>query len=70
MTTTIAVKEDTMELLRYAKEDAQAETYDELIQKLVLHSKRPQKSLFGKYPTMATFKRDKNDRVARYLRVD
>ncbi|MBI3033542.1 hypothetical protein HYY72_00085 [Candidatus Woesearchaeota archaeon] len=47
MTTTIAVKSETMDLLRHIKDELKAETFDETIMKLVLNMKKPRKSMFG-----------------------
>ncbi len=47
MTTTIAVKEETLELLRHVKEETKAESYDDVIRSLVLTTKRAKRSMFG-----------------------
>lgn len=62
MKTTIAVNPKTLDLLKHAKEEAHTETYDELIQKLVLESKKPKESMFGKFKKVSEFKREEADR--------
>ncbi|GEM_PF-2841345 len=47
MNTTIAVRPETMNLLRQVKNDLKTETFDETIRKLVLNAKKPGKSMFG-----------------------
>lgn len=62
MKTTIAVNPKTLDLLKHAKEEARAGTYDELIQKLVLESKKPRESMFGKFKNVREFRREEADR--------
>jgi predicted CopG family antitoxin len=62
MTTTIAVKEDTMELLRNLREQSEAETFDETIRQLIASAKKPGRSFFGKFKGLGTFKREEIDR--------
>ena len=47
MNTTIAVKSETMNMLRHIKDELKAETFDETIRELVLNMKKPRKSMFG-----------------------
>ena len=62
MTTTVAVKEETVEMLKEIKEKTHAESFDDVIQKLVMQSKKPRKSLFGAFPKLGKFKREELDR--------
>ncbi len=59
---TIAVKTETLHLLKHAKEEMGLETYDDLLRKLVIASKIPKKSLRGKYKTLKPFVREEIDR--------
>lgn len=61
-TTTIAVKTETFDLLKHAKEQIGAETYDDLLRTLVIASKLPKKSLFGKFKKLKPFVREEIDR--------
>ena len=64
MSTTIAIKDGTMEMLRMMKEETESETFDETINKIIIKSKNVDTSLFwGKYKGMPEFKRDKKDRL-------
>ena len=47
MQTTIAVKTETLSMLRKAKQELKAESFDELIKNLLLEAKKPKKSMFG-----------------------
>ncbi|MBI4145862.1 hypothetical protein HY489_00835 [Candidatus Woesearchaeota archaeon] len=63
MHSTIAVKPETLDLLRHVKEEVEAESFDEVIRKLVLHMKRPKKSMFGVLKGVkAKFVREELDR--------
>ncbi|MBI1970623.1 hypothetical protein HYS47_02675 [Candidatus Woesearchaeota archaeon] len=66
MTTTVAVRDDTMHLLRLVKEELQAETFDETIKTLVLHLKKPKESFFGigKGKIKGEFMREEIDRFS------
>lgn len=46
-TTTIAVKSETLKMLRKAKEELKADSFDTLIKNLLLEVKKPKKSMFG-----------------------
>ena len=62
MTTTVAVKEETMQMLQEVKLHQKAESFDEVIKKLILASKKPKKSHFGILPGLGKFKREELDR--------
>ena len=62
-TTTIAVKEETFKMLRKAKEDFHADSFDTLIKNLLLEVKTPKKSMFGVLKDInQEFKREELDR--------
>ncbi len=62
-TTTIAVKNETLEMLRKAKEDLKADSFDTVINKLLLEVKKPKKSMFGALKDIhKEFKREELDR--------
>jgi hypothetical protein len=63
-TSTIAVKSETLDLLKHAKDDMGVETYDELLRKLVISAKIPKKSLRGILKTTKPFVREKIDRFS------
>ena len=61
--TTIAVKEETLKMLRKAKEELNADSFDALIKNLLLESKKPRKSMFGVLKGLnKEFKREEVDR--------
>lgn len=63
MNTTIAVKQDTFDLLKHVKAELKAETFDATIKQLVLHMKKPEKSMFGAMKGVKSeFKREDIDR--------
>ena len=63
MQTTIAVKGETLNLLRKAKEDLNADSFDEVIKELLLETKKPKKSMFGVLKDIKKeFKREELDR--------
>ena len=64
-TSTIAVKSETLDLLKHAKDDMGAETYDDLLRKLVIQSKIPRYSLRGKFKKLKPFVREEIDRINR-----
>ncbi|MBI2130013.1 hypothetical protein HYU07_07345 [Candidatus Woesearchaeota archaeon] len=64
MSTTIAVKEETFNILKLMKQETNSETYDETIIKLVAEVKKPKKSYFGKFKGLGEFKREEIDRFA------
>ena len=62
-TTTIAVKSETMKLLHKAKQELNAESFDEVIKNLLLEAKKPKKSMFGILKGLRKeFKREEIDR--------
>ena len=65
MQTTIAVKDETLNLLRKAKEDLNADSFDEVIKELLLETKKPKKSMFGVLKDIKKeFKREELDRFS------
>jgi len=62
---TIAVKSETLDLLKRAKEEAGVDTYDDLLRKLVIASKMPKKSLRGFAKKLKPFVREEIDRINR-----
>ena len=63
--TTIAVKDDTFDMLEHVKEQVEAQTYDETIKILILQLKKPKESMFGKLKEIKEeFKRGDLDRFA------
>lgn len=65
MQTTIAVKGETLKLLRKAKEDLDADSFDTVIKNLLLETKRPKKSMFGILKGLKKeFKREEIDRFS------
>ena len=62
MPTTIAVKNETLELLKLVRDETKSDTYDETIKKIIMQTKKPKKSLFGKYKDLKEFKREEIDR--------
>lgn len=62
-TTTIAVKGETLNMLRKAKEELHVDSFDTLIKNLLLEAKKPKKSMFGVLKGLnKQFKREKVDR--------
>lgn len=62
---TIALKERTHDLLNHLKVETRAETYDEVIQKLIITIKKPRRSMFGVLKGVTEeFKREELDRFA------
>ncbi len=60
---TIALKPDTYELLTHVKEEMDAETYDDVIKVMIIQTKKPAQSMFGRMKYVkAEFKRDELDR--------
>ena len=64
MPTTIAVKNETLDLLKMVREETKSDTYDETIKKIIMQTKKPKKSLFGKYKNLKEFKREEIDRFS------
>lgn len=66
MNTTIALKQETMEMLKQVKVELEIETFDELVKKLVLYLKKPRQSMFGVMGEIkAKFEREEIDRFDR-----
>ena len=63
MQTTIAVKDETLKLLRKAKEELNAVSLDAVIKNMLLETKKPKKSMFGILKGLKKeFKREEIDR--------
>ncbi len=63
MNTTIAVKPETLDMLKHVKDELNAETLDETIKKLVSNLKKPKTSMFGSLKNVKEkFVREKSDR--------
>ena len=64
-TTTIAVKTETLNMLRKAKEELNMDSFDTLIKNLLLEVKKPKKSMFGVLKAVRKeFKREELDRFS------
>ena len=64
-TSTIAVKSETFKMLRKAKEELNASSFDDLIKNLLLEAKKPKKSMFGVLKDVhKEFKREELDRFS------
>ncbi len=62
-TTTVAVKAETLNLLKQLKKELSVATFDETITKLALNLKRPKKTMFGAIKGVkAKFVREEIDR--------
>lgn len=62
---TIAVKGETLKMLRKAKEELEADSFDTLIKNLLLSAKKPKKSMFGILKGLnKEFKREELDRFS------
>ena len=64
MSTTIAVRKETVEMLKTVKEELQIETFDETIRRLILKAKKPKKSYKGLAKHTPEFVREEIDRFA------
>ncbi len=62
MSTTVALDENTFDLLKYMKKETDSVTYSETIRKLILKAKKPKESFFGIAKGMPPFKREEIDR--------
>lgn len=62
MTTTIAVKEETLEMLKDVRKETNIASLDETIKYLISIAKKPKKSYFGKFRNLGIFKREEIDR--------
>jgi hypothetical protein len=65
MSTTIALKDQTYNLLRLMKEELNTSTFDETIDKMILSIKRPSYSIRGRCKGLKPFVRDQIDRFDR-----
>jgi predicted CopG family antitoxin len=66
MTTTIAVREETRDMLEDVKKELNAGNFDETIRKLIVKMKKPKTSFFGiaKGKIKGEFVREEIDRFA------
>lgn len=62
MGATVALKEETFELLRMLKEETRAASFDEAINSLLSIAKKPKRSMFGRFKNLPEFRRDELDR--------
>ncbi|MBI5390253.1 hypothetical protein HZB02_02090 [Candidatus Woesearchaeota archaeon] len=62
MATTVAVRNETMALLKEMKAQTHVESFDELIQHLIQQAKKPKQSFYGVFSGLGDFKREKRDR--------
>lgn len=62
MQTTVALKKETMEMLKTVKKEVNAKSFDQVIQILIVKTKKPKKSYFGAFPGLGEFKREEIDR--------
>lgn len=60
--TTIAVKDDTFDLLHHLKEEVHAPSFDVLLKQMVTVVKAQKRSFFGKFKNIPSFKREEFDR--------
>jgi len=63
MATTIQVDKKTAQILKKLKDQEKAETYNDLILRLVARYKALQPSRIGKYPKLPPFRREEIDRL-------
>ena len=47
MATTVAIDDNTLNLLKHMKEETESQTYDETIRKLIGRAKKPKRSYLG-----------------------
>lgn len=65
MSSTIAVKEGTLEMLRQLQQHMNTESHDETIRKLILQARTPKRSMFGALKGVKReFVREEIDRFA------
>jgi predicted CopG family antitoxin len=62
MVSTIAVRNETLEMLKILKEEKKVKNFDELINQMIGNIKKPTKSFFGAIPSLGKFKREEIDR--------
>lgn len=63
MLSTIAVKDETLEMLKILKEEKKAKNFDEVIKMVLSKPKQFEKSYFGKFKGLGKFKREEIDRI-------
>ena len=61
---TVALKQETFHMLREVKERTDADSFDEVIRKLLLKAKKPAVSLCGEAKHTPEFEREELDRFA------
>ena len=64
MTTTIAIKEGTMNMLKTLREEEHAESYDDVIRSLIKQTRQKEPSMRGKARNTPAFMREEIDRFA------
>jgi len=64
MVATIAVREETLEMLKMLKEEEKVKNFDELINLMLGKHKQLDKSYFGALKGIGSFKREEIDRFA------
>lgn len=63
--TSVAVKSETLNLLKQLKKELNAATFDETINKLAINLKKPKKSMFGTLKGVKVkFEREEIDRFS------
>jgi hypothetical protein len=62
MATTIAVQKETLDILKHARDEMKADSYDAVIRRMLLKEKQPKKSMLGSLRGIEEFKRDHRDR--------
>ena len=62
MATTIRISKEMLHELEKLKKEKMANSYEELIRKLIEESKRLRKSHFGSLPKLGEFRREEIDR--------
>ena len=62
MDTTVAVRRETLEMLKSIKEETRAGSFDEVIRGVIAEAKKPTESFFGKFKKIPSFKREEIDR--------
>lgn len=63
MVVTIAVKEETLEMLKMLKEEKKAKNFDEVILLMLGRPKQLEQSYFGTFKGLGEFKREEIDRL-------
>ncbi len=67
MKSSIAVRPQTLELLKHAREERGAQSYDDLLQQLVLQTKKPKKSMFGAFNELKKTKEFEREELERHF---